>query len=469
MASPHYSSISSARPSPQAPETPTVVNSQDSYQIPAPATATSTAETTPPDRGILPLVDRVPDVETIVKFLRESHRVKSLLSNPGLFKSEDDMKTFSVSYFAHSQNECIPDDGSEEWFWEDAREYMFESLCDNIPSSRSQLKKCREAYFRDGVYLVQSHFGTRLMKEYTFESTERQNQLKNLSGSIGDVFLEVFEQLTAPPTGKKILLINKQLDNCIETITTTSLRDLFEEGVDKHVYYISGFLCRAGEKEAERRSINKDSPGYDIGECIKEVSTHFVAQTSPSEVDEIKKSLHDGLTDLVDKWSAYGGLKYPNRQLYSLIAKIEYCYSNLATAENLRTFGGIVVSYICNEMAANDSLVCHFSSLLREGQFSDETICAAFKYYIQVFGNLRVKDLSRKLNAQLNNSTTAALRPSLATKGDTKRSKSKTKSKVTPRPKDAEVVAEESEESLHHSLLDIAENELDYNIDNDTN
>ena len=80
-----------------------------------------------------------------------------------------------------------------------------------------------------------------------------------------------------------------------------------------------------------------------------------------------------------------------------------------------------------------------------------------------------MKDLSRKLNAQLNNSTTAALRPSLATKGDTKRSKSKTKSKVTPRPKDAEVVAEESEESLHHSLLDIAENELDYNIDNDTN
>jgi hypothetical protein len=301
----------------------------------------------------------------------------------------------------------------------------------------------------------------------TFESGERKNELRNLSGSIGHIFLELFEQLVAPPKGKKICLFNNQLDDCIKKISTTRLEDLFEDGIAKRVYYISGFLCRAGEKEAGRRSKDKDSPGYLVGQCIKEVSSHFVAQTSSLEVAELKSSLPAGLADLVDKWSVHGCLKYPMQQLYSLVAKIEYCYSNLATSQNLATFGGIVVSYICREITQNDVLISHFTSLLREGQYDDKTIRIAFKYYVQVFGNLRVKDLSRKFNAKLHKSTTVALRPSLATKGNTKRDKAKSKSKVKRRPRVAEEEVVESEESVHNSLIDIADESLDYDSSSD--
>ena len=284
---------------------------------------------------------------------------------------------------------------------------------------------------------------------------------------IGEIFLEAYEQLTAPPRGKKILLISQQLDNFIKDLSTTNLSDLFEDGVSKHVYYVSGFLCRAGEKEADRRSKDKNSIGFAVGQCIKEVSAHFVSKTSPSEIDDVKQSLPEGTTSLVDKHSIFGGLKYPDRQFYSLIAKVEYCYSNLATPNNFRTYGGIVMSYICNEIAEDESLVSHFKSLVHEEQYDDKTIMLAFKYYIKVFGNLRVKDLARKLNAKLHKSTTAALRPSLATKGEskTKRNKAKSKSKVTKPTRVEEEEVELSEEEMHMALIDIADEEIEYESD----
>lgn len=244
---------------------------------------------------------------------------------------------------------------------------------------------------------------------------------------------------------------------------------MLEEGIDKRIYYIAGFLCRAAEKEAARRTQDPDSPGFDVGQSIIEAASHFVSERSSSEVAEVKESLPAGVASLVDKWSVFGGLKYPTRQFYSLIAKIEYCYVQLATAENLRTYGGIVVSYICNEIATNDALLGHFGSLLREDRYDESTIQLAFKYYIKVFGNLRVKDLSRKfnVNAQLHKSTTAGLRPSLATKGTkkSKRSKAKSKSKVKKKPKAKAKEADISEEELHNELLDIANNSADDDSD----
>ena len=243
--------------------------SQDSYQVLAPSSAVSN-ESTPQDNGILPLIERVPDVEMVVEFLKSHHRIKGLLSNPSLFESEVDLEDFTNAYyFACSKGDDIPDPDSDEWFWEDACDYMFESLCENIPSSRKDLKKCRARYFADGVHLVQSHFRQRILTQDSFVTPERKRRLRNISGLIGEVFLEVYEQLTAPPRGKKILLISQQLQKLVQDITTTNLDKLFVDGIDKHVYYISGFLCRVGEKEAERRSQDAHSDGFLLPRVIK--------------------------------------------------------------------------------------------------------------------------------------------------------------------------------------------------------
>jgi vacuolar-type H+-ATPase subunit E/Vma4 len=80
--------------------------------------------------------------------------------------------------------------------------------------------------------------------EYSFENQDRQCRLRNISRLIGEVFVEVYDQLTAPPRGKKILLINEQLKKCVKHLSTTHLDGLFQDGIEKHIYYICGFLCR---------------------------------------------------------------------------------------------------------------------------------------------------------------------------------------------------------------------------------
>jgi len=440
------------------------VHSQDSYQVPIPPPTTNEGEP-PPEDDILPLIERVPDIQTVVEFMVSHHRIKGILSHPSLFADENDTKAFTDAYFAHAKGDCIPDPESELWFWEDASDYMFEALVEHIPSSRQDLKQCRARYFHDKVHLVRSHFRTRLLTDYSFEPPERQRLLRNISGLIGEVFVDVYEQLTAPPRGKKILLIRQQLDQCIKDLSSSKLDTLFIDGIDKRIYYITGFLCCAGEKEAERRTNNTESAGFAVGQCISEVAQHFVSQKSPAEVKEIQQSLPAGVTELVDKWLVHGCLKYPDRQLYSLMAKIKYCYLNLATPQNLRTYGGIALSYICGEITTNDSLVSHFASLLREDVYTDTAIITAFKFYVKVFGNLRAKDLSRKLNAQLHKSTTAALRPSLATKGEKKKSKrSIAKSKSTVKKRSADHKSDnndETEEQLNTALIDIAVESVD--------
>jgi hypothetical protein len=211
-----------------------------------------------------------------VEFFKGSHRIKAILSNPTLFKTDEDMILFKDSYFAHCKGEDIPEQDSDQWFWEDVCEHMVESMCENIPSCRTDLKKCRHAYFHDGVHNVQSHFKTRLLQEYSFEPPEYQRRLMNVSGLIGLVFVELYEQLTAPPRGNKIELISQQLPRCIEHLATTPLDKLLEDGIGKRIYYISGFLCRAAEKEAARRTKDPNSPGFDVGRCIKEAANHFV-------------------------------------------------------------------------------------------------------------------------------------------------------------------------------------------------
>ena len=81
------------------------------------------------------------------------------------------------------------------------------------------------------------------------------------------------------------------------------------------------------------------------------VSVHFASD--PSEVERLKTDLPQDLYKYVDEKTAYGGLKYPNLQFYSLIAKIEYCYSQLAVPHNLKTFGGIVINTVGTEIASH--------------------------------------------------------------------------------------------------------------------
>jgi hypothetical protein len=243
----------------------------------------------------------------------------------------------------------------------------------------------------------------------------------------------------------------------LKELESKNLSEYFDiKGMDRQVYYCAGYLCHAGQTAASRQK----TVG---GKCIGSITSHFAS--SSSDIERLKRDLPSGLADLVDRRSVHGYLSYPNLRFYSLVAKIEYCYSKLATPDNLMIFGGQALATICNAMTSHEILVDHFSSLYEDTGFDDKQISIAFCFYVKVYSNLRLKDLCRKFNSRLHKTTTVGLRQSLASKrgkGKGRKAKKRTRSKQPKEP-------EPTEEELHDSLVEIAETGITVEEDIDAN
>jgi hypothetical protein len=365
------------------------------------------------------------------------------LETPLVFNSQEERDQFTEAFFFH-------DVVADEDFWSVAMDFTLESIEENIPSTRGELKKCRDSYFKDMDFLIKEHFFVRDLDIYQGTAWEGNLKLRNISGRIGYVFCDAIDTLLSPPKGSKIVLISEQLETCLQELDSKAVIDYFSSEVNRHVYYIAGFLCHAGQKEKDRRSTDKR-----VGKCIGAVSSHFVSEST--DVDRLKSELPPGLYKLVDDKTGHGGLKYPNLQFYSLVAKMEYCYSQLATPANLKTYGGIVLKTICTEIASHDKFLIQFASLFDDDTFDELTIRQGFQYYVKVFANLRIQDLCRKYNSQLHKTTTGTFRSTIATKPDSKKSSSK-KSKLPRREKEEESGQDKlTDDQLHDTLIEIAE------------
>ena len=90
--------------------------------------------------------------------------------------------------------------------------------------------------------------------------------------------------------------------------------------------------------------------------------------------------------------------------------------SLVSTPTNFMMFGGQLMMRICAGILNNGTLVALFSDLF-DTLFSEDTIFTAIQYYIQVFGNLRSKDLCYRFNSNLLNSASVGLRQVLAAGG----------------------------------------------------
>jgi hypothetical protein len=187
--------------------------------------------------------------------------------------------------------------------------------------------------------------------------------------------------------------------------------------------------------------------------------THFV--NTAAEIETIKATLPAGVTDLVDNRVVHGYLTYPDRPFYSFVAAMEYCYSEMATPENLMMFGGGVLATICDAIADHEYFYLYFDSLFDDTTcFSDETIQEGMEFIIKVYLNLRLKDLCRKYNSRLSRTNTVGIRQSLAVnrKGNTREGKE--------HKRETELEEEElTEEELHLALENIAERGLDDEAD----
>ena len=139
--------------------------------------------------------------------------------------------------------------------------------------------------------------------------------------------------------------INQQIEKIVADAVSKSVEDYFDCIIAQHVFYIIGFLCGDGEKEAERRSNNAN-----VGNSIKDINCHFASVNDDDEkVREIKSNLPNGLTKLVNRQSMYGtlvALKIPDIYLYTVFAIVELVYSKMATPVTFTMFGGSLLEQI---------------------------------------------------------------------------------------------------------------------------
>ena len=236
--------------------------------------------------------------------------------------------------------------------------------------------------------------------------------MQSLLVLIGHEFIKWIQRLITSAAGEERTPIPQQIDQVVSEAISMPVEDLFSRGVGKHVYYIIGFLCAAGTKEAKRRTKRND-----VGKCVGSLSDHFAFGREEEKVRMLKSELPSGLAVRVDERDSLGGLKYPDVKLYTVFAVIEKVYSKLATPTNFMMFGGQLMTRICAGILNNETLIALFSDLF-DTHFSEDTIFTAMQYYIGVFGNLRSKDLCYRFNSNLLNSASVGLRQSLAAGGN---------------------------------------------------
>jgi len=204
---------------------------------------------------------------------------------------------------------------------------------------------------------------------------------------IGLQFVHHAHKLITPPNGERKVPLVELLNEQVSRAKSLEMGELFDnEEVARHTYYMVGFMCQAGAKEAKRRTANND-----VGACIGAIDRHFVKASEESDVEAVKAQLPEGLTEMVDRRNGMGGLTYPRPLAYRVFGLVEYVYSHLAVVKNLNVYGGTLLSKIRSELCASKDVVELFSNFFDEDEFPPETIQTALEYYVKVFSNLRAR------------------------------------------------------------------------------
>ena len=352
-------------------------------------------------------------------------------------------------------------EGGGTVLWEEVGKLLLDAINKYTPLVEKDLPKKSEQFERRKQWIAHDYTFSRaaLFHEDGIDvNGERYFLIISLLQVVAIEFLELYQKLIAPLGGEKRAPVHAQVNERVAECIATNVEDLFKTNVARRVYYVTGFLCNAGANEAKRR---KDS--NDVGACIAAIDSHFVAARETDRVLEVKESLPDNLASLVDERCCFGGLKYPDLVLYTVFAVVEKIFSLLTTPTNFMTFGGSLLIEIRRAMLVNEKLVLLFEDLF-PGKFSEATRETAFAYYLQVFVNVRAKDLCYRYNSNIYKATKQqGVRQTLCAitgGGKKKKAKSKQQSKETEEP-DIYPEEEVTPENENATLLTLAEDDID--------
>ena len=390
--------------------------------------------------GSKPLWERLPSIDDVMKEVRVDYSINEFLKSSKYFNSE-----------------TAQDRVFNSPMWEEAAELVFESIVRYTPRSERDIPKVSRRYEARKQRIIEKYIvhydiecdaaadedagaGDKAAETRDDESAkssevqdgdaidgatnaiamkekeaEKRFEYQALAYLIGMEFMKWYQRKITPPTGQERVEIAEQVEKVVRESIDKDVESFFDELVGQRAYYITGFFCSAGQKEADRRTQKNK-----VGACIKSISQHFVTRKEKDLLRQIKCDLPDGVTAVVDERNQMDGLKYPNLKLYSAFALIEKVYSSLATPGNFMTFGGRLLDSICEEVMDNETIYDIFFDLFDSSKFSDDEMKQAMQYYIKVFGNCRAKDVCYRYNSNITQGDTVGLRQTLKAGGKLK-------------------------------------------------
>ena len=171
------------------------------------------------------------------------------------------------------------------------------------PVDEKDIRKKSDRYESKKMRIINQYIGTYniLGDDCDEGDAEKLHDTQFILILIGMEFAKWFQKLITPPNGRERVPIHLQISKLVDKAVKMDLEQLFDGKVAEHVYYIVGFLCDAGSKEALRRSKKSN-----VGECIKAINSHFAIGRDEEKVREIKQSLPQGVTNLVDQRCHFG-------------------------------------------------------------------------------------------------------------------------------------------------------------------
>jgi len=389
----------------------------------------------------LSLLERAPDIKVVIKSVMDSHAVTPFFdSGEGTLHDGDRALFLGEGAMA---------------LWNDIGSMLLAAIEKHKPQSERDLPKKTAAFEKYKQHIIGEYSLTQV-SHIVGEDVDRVNprffMMVTLLSIITAEYVKTYLKMISPPSGEGILPITKQVDDLVALSIGVDAGELFQPHIARRVYYVIGFLCNAGSTASPRRSAASS-----VGDCIAALKEHFHPGRDKDAVLKIKADLPSEVASLVDERCYLGGLKYPDRALYVVFGVCEIVFSSLTTSNNFTYFGGTLVSQIRDALTANESVQGLFKDLYHGTVFDDATISSAFGFYLQVFINVRAKDLVYRYNSNiLKKSTEQGLRQSLA--GAVHHSKRNKK----PKPKEGEDVScVASPEEENESLMAAAEVELD--------
>ena len=145
--------------------------------------------------------------------------------------------------------------------WQEFSDKLVKAIKDCVPKNARNTKSGTKKYIDAKAGVIDWVAGYKVLPADASE--EKCDEASLAIHLLGFEFSRGFHTLLTPPSGKKRVPISEQVAEVLEECNKIALKNYFEKGVAKHVYYVIGWLCTAGSKEAKRRTDNND-----IGKCI---------------------------------------------------------------------------------------------------------------------------------------------------------------------------------------------------------